>query len=214
MEFIRKYIPSDVKITLIVHSIGSYIALQLFKVDDINERIQQCCLLFPTFEYMAATPSGKTYINILQFFFKPLHYGAMLLNLFPRFFRVFCVRIAFLIRRIPAQFVDEALLIIRPSILSKIVFMADCEMDDVLEPDYATIEKNKARLRFVYGATDGWTPVSYCERLRAHIPNVAAHLSDRFDHTFTLQTNYAEMAECLASWVQSPDNFLVEKLSK
>lgn len=52
VEFIRKYIPSDVKIYLVGHSIGAYMSLQLMKFDDISERIHHCYLLFPTLEYM------------------------------------------------------------------------------------------------------------------------------------------------------------------
>lgn len=52
LEFIRKYIPADVKIHLVGHSIGAYISLQLFEFDDISERIHHCYLLFPTLEYM------------------------------------------------------------------------------------------------------------------------------------------------------------------
>lgn len=211
-EFIRQYIPSDIKITLIAHSIGSYIALKLFKIDDINNRIKQCCLLFPTIEYMAATPNGKTYRNTLQFFFKPLYYGATLLSKLPRSFRAICVRITFFFFSIPKVYLDEGLILVRPRVLSKIVFLADCELEEVLEADYTTIEKNKERLRIIYSSSDGWTPATYHQRLCARIPDIKAHMADRFDHTFTLKSNYSELAKCLVPWIQSPQDFPVEKL--
>lgn len=200
------------KIHLIAHSIGSYIALQLLKKDDINARIRQSCLLFPTFEYMAATPSGQTYINTLQYFFTPLYFAAKLLNGLPRFFRDFCVRVVFWIRSFPLAFVDATLLLIQPKILSKIVCLADCEMDDVLEPDYAIIRENVDRLRFIYSKTDGWTPATYFDRLKSYVPNVKAHITDRFVHTFTMQENYGDMAICLATWFQSPEDFPEDRL--
>lgn len=212
VEFIRQFIPNDVKITLIAHSIGSYIALKLFKINDINQRIQQCCLLFPTFEYMAAAPNGKIYINTLQFYFKLSYYGAKLLDLFPLFFRAFCVRVVLWIRNIPSAFVDVTLMLVRPSVLSKIVFMADGEMDDVLEPDYTTIAQNKSRLRFIYSTSDGWTPATYYQRLKAQIPDIKAHLTDRFEHTFTLKSSYIELADCLAPWILSSQAFPEERL--
>lgn len=212
VEFIRQFIPNDVKITLIAHSIGSYIALRLFKIDDINQRIRQCCLLFPTFEYMASAPNGKIYMNTLQFYFKILYYGAKLLDLFPRFLRAFCVQVVLWMRNIPSAFTDVTLMLVRPSVLSKIVFMADGEMDDVLEPDYTTIEQNKSRLRFIYSTTDGWTPATYYHRLKAQVPDVKAHLTDRFEHTFTLKSSYIELADCLAPWVLSSQAFPEERL--
>lgn len=52
VEFIRNNIQPDVKIHLIGHSIGAYMALQLLKIDDISKQIQHCYALFPTIEYM------------------------------------------------------------------------------------------------------------------------------------------------------------------
>lgn len=199
---------------MIAHSIGSYIALRLFQLDDINERIQQCCLLFPTFEYMAATPSGKTYKNIVHDYFKPLYYGAVFLDQLPRAIKSVFVHIAFLVWGLPTDHVKNAMTLTQPKILSKVVFLADCEMDEVLEPDYATIEKNKDRLRFIYSTDDGWTPTTYYDRLCAGVPGVKAHLTNRFFHTFTLEPNYSELAECLEPWLQSPNDFPVEKLAK
>lgn len=204
VAFIRDHIPSDVKIHLICHSIGSYVALKLFKIDSIRDRIIQCCLLFPTFEFMAASPSGQTYINTLQYFFQLLFFGAKLLDLFPRYLRAFLVRIVFWIRGIPEQFIDATLNLIRPKSLSKIVCMADTEMEDVLEPDYATIKENVDRLQFIYSKSDGWTPATYYDRLKSYIPNAKAVMTDHFEHTFTLKENYGEMAQFLVAWINAP----------
>lgn len=90
---------------------------------------------------------------------------------------------------------------IRPSVISKIVCMADDEMDKVNAPDYGLIEKNKHRLTFFYSTTDGWTPITYYERLIEKIPNVNAQVSDKFDHAFVLRTSY-DMGALLAKWIQ------------
>lgn len=189
------------KIHLIGHSIGGYISLELLKIDDISKRIHHCYLLFPTFEYMADSMNGKLYINILQKYFKLMYYGAKFIDLLPEFLRIVGIRIVYWFRSIPFEYTDVTLTLIRPDVLSKIMFMADDEMKYVLEADYNTIEENKNRLTFFYSFTDGWTPVTYYERLISRIPNVNAQITDKFDHAFTLKTSH-NMAALLSQWIQ------------
>lgn len=79
IEFIRKHIPSDVKIYLVGHSIGAYCALKLLQVDDIASRIQHCYFLFPTVEYMVSSVWNSAKIPTSssvdkQFVFFSYHY--------------------------------------------------------------------------------------------------------------------------------------------
>ncbi|XP_055313603.1 lipid droplet-associated hydrolase [Sitodiplosis mosellana] len=201
VEFIRKYIPSDVKIHLVGHSIGAYISLKLLDIGDIGNRIQRCYLLFPTIEYMAESPNGKLYTSLVQRYFKIIYYLARFLHILPTILQNLLIMIFFWVRSIPSEFLESALMYIRPSVLSKIIYMATDEMEKVKEPDYALIEKNKHRLTFFYSTTDGWTPITYYERLIGRIPEINAQLTDKYDHAFVLKSS-ANMGALVAEWIQ------------
>lgn len=109
--------------------------------------------------------------------------------------------IFFWIRSIPSEFMETILMHIRPSVLSKIVYMATDEMETVKEPDYAIIEKNIKRLTFLYSTTDGWTPITYFERLTGRFPGINAQITDKHDHAFVLKSSI-NMGALVAEWIQ------------
>lgn len=79
--------------------------------------------------------------------------------------------------------------------------MADDEMEKIKEPDYGLIEENKEQLTFFYSTTDGWTPITYYERLISRIPEIKAEITDQFDHAFVLKSS-KDMGELVAKWIQ------------
>lgn len=103
-----------------------------------------------------------------------------------------------------SEFTNVVLLLLRPKVLSKILFLADDEMVKVKEPDYELIEANKERLTFFYSSTDGWTPVTYYERLIGRIPNVDAQITDKYDHEFIFKSSH-NMGALVADWIQKPN---------
>ncbi|XP_058035540.1 lipid droplet-associated hydrolase isoform X3 [Ahaetulla prasina] len=58
LKFLRKFVPKDVKLILIGHSIGSYLALKIMKHSPEVE-ILRSILLFPTIERMAQSPQAN-----------------------------------------------------------------------------------------------------------------------------------------------------------
>lgn len=196
-EFIRRYIPADVKIILIGHSIGSYMSIELLKFEDINRRIQHAYFLFPTFEYMADTPNGKLLTNFLGFQYRLVDGLAKMLTYIPTVVLAAFITVFMWCRSMPLEFLDSMLMHFRPSVLSKVVFLAADEMQTVLAPDYKTIEENKQRLSFIYSANDKWAPITYYERLIARIPDIDAQLTDEFTHAFVLKSSH-DMAGSLA----------------
>lgn len=222
IDFIRNHIPSDVKIHLIGHSIGSYISLKLLNIEDISNRIKHCYLLFPTIEYMvlvlynsdrvkflkkysfglqAETPNGKLFTSIVQRYFKIFYYLVKFLQLLPTVLLNILIMGYFWIRSISFEFLECARTFILPSVLSKIVHMASDEMEHVKQPDYTIIEKNKSRLTFFYSTTDNWTPITYYERLIQRFPDINALLTDKHDHAFVLKSS-TSMGALVAEWIQ------------
>lgn len=197
-EFIRHYIPSDVKIHIIGHSIGSYITLELLKSDDINKRIKHCYFLFPTIEHMADSPNGKMFIAFIQSNYKLVYCIAALLAYIPTKLIAIIVSLVMWCRSIPQAHLSPVLMHFRPTVLSKIIFMANDEMMRVQTPNYQIIEKNKKRLTFIYSLTDKWTPITYYERLVARFPDIDAQVTDEFRHAFVINTSY-EMAAFISA---------------
>lgn len=59
VDFIHRYVPSDVKITLVGHSVGCYIILKMLKNKRISHEVHMSYLLFPAIERIGSSPNGK-----------------------------------------------------------------------------------------------------------------------------------------------------------
>lgn len=189
------------KIHLIGHSIGAWIGLELLKVDDISARIHQCYFLFPTIERMAESPNGRLYIGMLQRFWWLVYMAAVLFAMCPTILHVLLLRLYFYIWSIPKHCIGTTLKYIRPTILTKIILMADQEMIRVREVDLDNVVRNKHRIKFYYGATDGWTPLDYQKQLKERIPDVDASVDeDQINHAFVLRSSI-EMGNKVAEWI-------------
>lgn len=105
------------------------------------------------------------------------------------------------VRSFPQEFIPWILMVIRPSVMSKLVHMSDDEMEKLKEPDYATMKQNEKRLTFFYSTTDGWAPITHYERLISQMPDVKAQVTDKFDHSFVIKSS-CEMGALLGEWIQ------------
>lgn len=176
-------------------------SLELLKIPAIHKRIKKVYCLFPTIEYMAVSPNGCLYRKWFQRFWPFIHWLSILLSYMPSFVPLCLVYLYFLLFTIPKRFIGTTLKHIQPTILSKIVFLADEEMIRVQAPDYEHINENKHLLKFYYGATDGWTPIEYCERLKDNVPGVDAQIDiNNIGHAFVLRSS-VEMGKLVAQWI-------------
>lgn len=119
----------------------------------------------------------------------------------PLILREIMVKIFCWIRSFPQEFVPYVLMVIRPSVMSKLVYMSDDEMEKLKEPDYALMKQNEQRLTLFYSTTDGWAPITHYERLVGQMPNIKAQVSDQFEHTFVIKKS-CEMGALLGEWIQ------------
>lgn len=115
--------------------------------------------------------------------------------------QIMIIYMYFFVMSIPRHFVGTALKYSRPSVLRKIVYMADEEMDQIIEPDYDVLKANVHRLKLYYGASDGWSPVNYCHRLRERVPGLDASIDIyQFAHAFVLRSS-PEMGKLVGDWI-------------
>lgn len=211
-SFIERYVPQGVKIHLIGHSIGAWMILELLKTPSIKSKIQHCYLLFPTIERMAVSPNGRFFTTI----FPRLNFIAVwfywFVSVLPTQLKIFLISIYFAIFRVPNTFIGTALKYAKPSVAEKVVFLANEEMKRVRDADLETIENNKHLLKFYYGTTDGWVPVSYCTDLKARIPDIDADLcTRRIAHAFVLRSG-PEMGYIVADWIRRKSTMTLNKI--
>lgn len=94
MHFINQYVPKDVKLHLIGHSIGSKICLELLKRfrESDDHRQAYAYLLFPTLERMAQTPNGRRMWPMLGPLRKPLVLAVSLIYRLPELWLTTLIR--------------------------------------------------------------------------------------------------------------------------
>lgn len=201
VDFIRKYVPAGVKIHLIGHSIGCYLALELLKIPDISERVQHCYFLFPTIERMSSSRNGFVLTRIIKPLFFLVHWFIQCFAMLPNLVKIWILYGYFLLSGIPKCYLGTALKFTKPTVIEKVWFMVLEEMEKVKKLDSETIERNKHRLKFYYGKKDGWVPVRYCEELKQKVPGVDAELCTRkIEHAFVLRSA-AQMGFMVGEWI-------------
>ncbi|XP_011310740.1 UPF0554 protein C2orf43 homolog [Fopius arisanus] len=188
VAFVKEYIPKDARVHLVGHSIGAWFILQLLGDEEFVKKVVKCYLLFPTIENMAETKSGIFFSNILLRIAPLLYFLAWIFTFFPKILREFLVRVfGILFVGFGSQSVQPMLQLIEPEVLKRVFLMGKEEMHQVRELDHRIISKYSDKLWLYYGATDGWVPVRYYDRLKARHPEVEAHLCKRgFRHAFVL----------------------------
>lgn len=201
IEFIRKYVPEDVKIHLIGHSIGAYMALELLKVPDISDRIQHCYFLFPTLERMAKSRNGFIVTRIINPMWCVWQWFYRMFDMLPLFIRTWIIYMYYLVDGIPKYYLGTGLKYMNPSVIDKIWFLAIDEMEKVKDLDMDTLIKNKQRIKLYYGSKDGWVPVQYYHDLKQRIPDIDAELCTRnYEHAFVLRSA-AQMGFSVGEWI-------------
>lgn len=195
----------DLKLIFVGHSIGCWMICEMIKKmkPELKKQVLKAFLLFPTVERMAASPNGRfltplvTYIPswILAF---PLH----LFRLLPVSWRKSFLRFYFRGRGlIPECILRATLSLARPQSVANTLELYYEEANTVVDLDLDFIQTNVSKLRFYYGTTDAWVPISYYHEMKETFPEGDIHLCEEgYEHAFVIQ-NSEEMALVLWGWV-------------
>ncbi|XP_076289039.1 lipid droplet-associated hydrolase-like isoform X2 [Lasioglossum baleicum] len=189
-HFIQKYVPENVNIHLVGHSIGAWIALQLLKDDSVSKRIKKCYLLFPTIENMSATPNGKFFNGILWWIAPLIIFLCWIVSCLPLRLQLFLINLFAPICGIPKKFSKAVHQFINPHSFRRIFKMGIEEMQMVKERDDDIISQHTRKLWFYYGNCDNWTPVKYYENMKSRHPDINAVLCKHgYFHSFVLESD-------------------------
>lgn len=200
-DFISRFVPKDVKVFLIGHSIGSKFCLELLKESEFSTQVQHCYLLFPTIERMAESKKGVLVPTYDRFFF-----------LFRIFYNLFALMPLkwkeAIVRRYcrkegihEEEFFEPSLGYTNPKVIDKIWFLALDEMEKVRELDEQVIKDNVHRLKLYYGTVDDWVPTEYHQEIKERIPEVEAELCKKgYEHAFVLKSG-VEVGKMVFEWM-------------
>lgn len=202
LTFIKKHIPPDVKLVLIGHSIGCYMILKL--LDDLeSHQVLRCFMLFPTIERMAESPKGQVATPLLKYL---RWLGTLIVQglsyLSPHLqFRM--ILWYFRGRSVPDCIYNASMSLFDPFCVSNVMFMANMEMQKVVNLDEDLIRRHLPKLSFYYGSDDHWCPKSYYFDFLEKFPHADTRLcTDDHDHAFVLEGS-GPMADIISSWIQT-----------
>ncbi|KAG9435684.1 lipid droplet-associated hydrolase [Apis mellifera carnica] len=188
IDFIKKYVPEDVKIHLIGHSIGCWIILNMLKDNFIAKQVTKCYLLFPTIENMDISDNGWWFTKVVSRVAFFLLFCAWIISNLPYYLQIFIISIAGILYRIPFKYNNVILNMLNPYSLERIIKMAKEEMIEVKKRDDDIISKCADKLWFYYGNCDGWVPIKYYKNLKSNHPYINAELCKHgYHHSFVLQ---------------------------
>ncbi|KAL3890213.1 hypothetical protein ACJMK2_002505 [Sinanodonta woodiana] len=202
VSFIRQYIPKDVSLILIGHSIGCYMIIKMLEEVD-QSHVHRCFLLFPTIERMKTSPNGIVATPILK-------YLRWLVTSF-----VYCTSYLspaskykllawyFKDKNVNPCILNASMHLFDPLCAGNAMYMAHQEMQTVDKLDVDLIQKHLSKLSFYYGQSDRWCPKEYCHGMRKSFFHGDIRLCEKgFSHAFVIDAS-REMADTVWEWLHT-----------
>lgn len=201
VEFIERYIPKNINVHLIGHSVGAKICLDLLKHKQFSEQVQHLYLMFPTIERIGDSKNGLRVPTYDRFFFLfRIFYN--IFALFPTSWRRALVR--WLCRRdgVPDKFIQPTMQYTNPRVIDRIWFMALDEMEKIRDLDEDVIRSNLSRLKLYYGIRDDWVRDEAYAEISEKFPGIdAEQCKQGYEHAFVLKTG-PEVAKLVSQWIK------------
>jgi len=209
VKFLKEHVPHGADVTLIGHSLGCKIILDVMKrcqmedSDDGGSSYQfRGYMLFPMIERMYETPNGKG-AWLQTFYLKWLMIAvSWLLNTLPHKWKKSLVQCFQSCDDPPS--LNAIMDTVHPGRVRNALHLSAHELLEIKDLDVDTIEKFSDGLRFYYSPTDGWAPVAFYHNLVKSVPGIRAEMapSDKpIPHAFVLYEN-DRVADIVSHWYQ------------
>jgi len=201
IDFVKANISSDQEVTLIGHSIGAKMVIEVIRANVAN--VKKGCLLFPTIENMITSPAGKRMKYTVKSFPTYLLMSiAWMMSCLPKTVLSKMVRFWLQLKSTPHltnSCLEATLDLINSRVIQNVLFLLIFELNTILDLDYNLINELKGKLWFYYGVDDHWVPLKYHEDLVKNVPNVDAEVcTENIAHAFVLASSH-KMAEIVAN---------------
>ncbi|KAI1291741.1 Lipid droplet-associated hydrolase [Halotydeus destructor] len=197
LDLIHTYVPENVEIIFVSHSIGSYITLQVMKSLS-SQRVKHSFLLFPAIERMRILDHSKK------------------ISLINNYMKYIILLFLYVVGKLSRKTQEKVLLFLQPSIglanpclkegsldlispkiAKNILYMAEDEFIQVEELDERLIEDNINKLTFIYAKDDGWAPYEYYLNMKKKFPAADVRLEDA-QHGFIMTE---KETQCIAGHI-------------
>lgn len=211
IRFIEDFIPPEVEIILIGHSIGTFIATEVMKVSESRNRFVHTVLMMPVLQNLRSTP-GAYVVRILSHVSYVLYAGIFLLSLLPhklikRMFGSMCD----LLWDTSDCSVDALIELVDVSSVRNAITLAMDEFNQVQDLDERFLSANLKRLSFVFAEVDEWVPRKAVANFMHVFPEADAVIVPETLHTFFFSE---KMTNAILDAVCKPLNeFKVDKES-
>jgi len=169
-----------------------------------SHHIMRCFLLFPTIERMADTPNGLIFTPCLKYLRWIAVWFVYALSYLSPQAQYSLIQWHFGSENHPPCIYNATMGVFDPTCVANMLFMANKEMQQVVELDEDIICRHISKLSFYYGQADSWCPKNYFYEIRHRIPRADLKLCDKgYEHAFVL-TASEEMATLVWNWFK-PD---------
>lgn len=200
IDFVKRYVPGDMKVYLIGHSVGAHICLNLLKaLPSFSEQVNHLYLMFPTIERIGDSEKGREVPSFNRYFFL-LRILYNMFHWFPKSWKRSVVR--WHCRRDGMEdFLEPCVEYTNPPVIDCIWFMALDEMEKIREIDEELVRSNMHRLKLYYGTIDGWVRTEYYYELIEKFPGIDAELCQKkYEHAFVLKSG-PEVGKMVSEWI-------------
>jgi hypothetical protein len=205
LDFIESFIPSDVEIVLVGHSIGTFITVQMMRCAHERSRFLHNVMVMPVLEKFTSLPGWNT-VRIL-YLFRYMIYGIVfvlsllrddiLTNLFPKVMTSFS-------RRTPFCAYSGVLQLVNWNVLRNILFLTQDEANQVQERDDFFLTHNLPKLSFIYCVDDHWAPLRSYRSLKKKFPDADFVILDTIEHSFVLDSKQTlDVSHCISTRIKS-----------
>lgn len=200
IDFINRFLPKDVQVYLVGHSVGSKFCLDLLKVPQFSDQVQHAYLLFPTIERMIESKKGRLVPTVDRFFFL-LRLFYNIFNLMPSSWKRAVVKWQCRRQEIPEEFFEPSIQYTNPPVIDKIWFLALDEMQKIRQLDDETVKSNMNRLKLYYGSRDDWVNNEFYHEIVEAYPEIDAEMCQKgYEHAFVIKSS-CEVGKMVSEWI-------------
>lgn len=202
LEFIERFLPKNVIVHLVGHSMGSNCCLELLKVPEISCQVKNCYLLFPVIERVYLSRKGKIYPSCDSIFFLFTAFFKFL-NVIPSKWKNTVVKVCMRYDGIENDEYFEAARDFMDPKMSQVCWFLMIDMIDKIKiSDDRILKENSHRLKLYYAIKDNWVGSNFHDEIVSRIPELDAEMCQQgYEHAFVFK-NSVEVGKMLSQWIK------------